>query len=108
MSLSFGIFSESLDKDSLIIKKLFDYYTNLGDVVLITDSLDSAEFQHYPIFPSFYIRFFQGCIIFLDIEDYLEYKDNLVGIPKVLLYKSDGSTIDRSLVSKNHILDLTL
>lgn len=100
---SFAIYTESLDSNSSLVKFITDYCSRLGDVILITDSLDTSKFQHYPIFPSFYIRYFPGNVIFLNMEDYLEYKDYTIGKSVIFVDPNNPIKFDRSLISKDNL-----
>lgn len=105
MHTKFAVYTEDLENDSDIIVQLFSRCSDLGDSVIITDSINSSKFQHYPLFPSFYLKFFPGSVIFMNIEDYLQYKDNMMGSPMLFMDENTPNSIDKSLIKNEHILN---
>jgi hypothetical protein len=105
MNNSFGIFAENLEENKNLIYELGNQCKKLGDTVLFTDSIQSNEFIEYAIFPSFYMRFFQGVVIFLNIEDHTEHKNNIIGKPMLYLTEQTlkHTKIDGSMVNKSEI-----
>lgn len=105
MNNSFGIFSDDIESETDSIKLLGDQCKKLGDTVLFTDDISTNKFNDYAIFSSFYMKFFSGIIIFLAIEDYILYKDNIMG--KAMLYLTEdmlkSNNIDLSLIDKTSV-----
>lgn len=109
MNNSFGIFSDDLESNKDTIRKLGEECRKLGDTVLFTDNIDTNSYSDYAIFSSFYIRFFQGIVIFLNMEDLTLYKNTIIGKP--MLYLTDDilktNNIDRTLIDKNNIFSVS-
>lgn len=94
----FGIYTENLQEDKNIAKQLHDQCSKMGDTVVFTDSMNT-DLHDCALFPSFYIRFFKGTVIFLRLEDYLEHKNTMIGQPKLI----SSSSINKTLVEQNHL-----
>lgn len=109
MNNSFGIFSDSLEANKNIIYKIGKECKKLGDTVLFTDSVDTNAFVDYAIFSSFYMRFFKGIIIFLNIEDHTQYKDIIMGKPMMYLTEEllKSKNMDLSLITKNSVFPIS-
>jgi hypothetical protein len=105
MNNSFGIFAENLEHSKDLICELANQCKKIGDTVLFTDSIHSNEFTDYAIFPSFYMRFFQGVVIFLNIEDHTQHKDIIIGKPMLYLTEQmlKENKIDGSMINKSEI-----
>lgn len=109
MNNSFGIFADDLESHKDTIRKLGEECRKLGDTVLFTDNINTNSYSDYAIFSSFYMRFFQGIVIFLDIEDLTLYKNTIIGKP--MLYLTDDimktNNIDIGLIDKNNIFSVS-
>lgn len=109
MNNSFAIFSDDLETNKEVIHKLGTECKKLGDTVLFTDSIDTNSFVNYAIFPSFYMRFFNGIVIFLNTVDHMQYKNSIMGKP--MLYLSEemlkSNNIDLSTVSKENLFSVS-
>ena len=105
MNNSFGIFTEDLSNDQETIRLLGEQCKKNGDTVVFTDNIESNSLHDYSIFPSFYMRFFQGMVIFLTMEDYTQYKNNIIGKPMLYLTEEmlKSNNIDRSLINNNNV-----
>lgn len=99
-----AIYTENLDNHFDEIMKLFHKYSYVGDVVIITDNINSNKYQHQSLFPSFYIKFFRGIVIFLEMADYLEYYNTIIGSPMLFIDHETFKAIDKSLIKHEHIL----
>lgn len=109
MNNSFGIYSENLEQDMTLIHQLGEQCKKLGDTVIFTDAMNSGHFTDYAVFPSFYVRFFQGVVIFFNMEDYTQYKDIVVGKPMLYLTEDMLQTmdVDRSMVTPSAIFSVS-
>jgi hypothetical protein len=105
MNNSFGIFTEDPSNNQEIIGLLGEQCKKNGDTVIFTDNINSNALHNYSMFPSFYMRFFQGMVIFLNIEDYTQYKDSIIGKPMLYLTEEmlRSSNIDGSMINKNNV-----
>jgi hypothetical protein len=105
MNNSFGIFTEDPSNDQQTVALLGEQCKKNGDTVIFTDNINSNILHDYSIFPSFYMRFFRGIVIFLNMEDYIQYKDNISGKPMLYLTEEmvRSSNIDGSLIHKNNV-----
>ena len=105
MNNSFAIFSEDILENIETIKILGNQRKKLGDTILFTDNISSNKYSDYAIFSSFYMKFFSGIVIFLNIEDYTQYKDSIMG--RSMLYLTEeilkSNNIDISIINKNDI-----
>lgn len=101
---SYGIYVEDLERDSLSIKTLADGFKTQGDVVLFWDSDQNTLSHQYAIFPSFYVKFFRGTIVFLSVENYMVYKDQIIGKPMLYIEKNNFKNLDRSIIQTDNII----
>lgn len=86
MKNSVGVFTNRLENIESSISEIQSQY-KYDDFVIFNDFFfDCNELsKKYSIFSSFYMKFFQGTVIFIDEHDYLKYKDNILG--KTVLWK---------------------
>lgn len=78
MKQKISIYSNDLTKDIYLkiinyLNKIYSYY----DCVIFSDSLLDKSINA-TVLSSFYLRFFNGSVIFTNIDDYIYYKDLMV------------------------------
>ena len=76
-----------------------DIFVCSDDNVVITNS--------FSLLPSFYLKFFQGSIIFTNIENYMEYKDVAKLAKSYIIVKSAQEMVDNS-INKHNLKDAML
>lgn len=91
-------FIESAQNISELKNFLFDqqFY---DDVFICSDILQGIDTSWATIHP-FYLKFFKGDILFLSLEDYVEYRDLIIGNPIVYVESSRNNLsipMDRSM-----------
>jgi hypothetical protein len=76
LSKTIAIFINSNDSIEHI-KLLYDFFhKDYDDFVIVTDNNDKID-TSYAVIPSIYLKFFQGSIVFLSAQSYLE-KNNIL------------------------------
>lgn len=75
------------------------FHKEYTDIFICTPLFNSSYRSYASIHP-FYLTFFKGTSLFLTLEEYLEYKDNVIG-QKILFVDKNGfnnhTPIDRSI-----------
>lgn len=85
------------------IKSFFQEQHPTIDFVVFTDNILYATTNH-SILSTFYIIAYSGAIVFLDMNNYLTYKDQIKGQPILYLNQDYISTLDRNTVKHCTIL----
>lgn len=96
-----GIFSNNLNKDLsniIEIKKFFENTNNYSDFTIFSNTSLGKKLFDISILLSFYVSFFDGSIVFLNIEDYTHYKDRIIGKPILYLDDTIINSIDRNII----------
>lgn len=101
--MRYSIFSTDIARDIDLIErtKAFLYSSDtVEDFFIFTDEVAGLLNDHGSL-PTFYIIGYRGVTIFLNVEDYLLFKDKTNGDIAIFLSKEDLPNIDRSII-KNH------
>lgn len=100
---SIGIYLNNINDNLDIIQKIKTFFDKY-DFVLFNDTNQSNE-KHATL-PTFYMKFYDGSIVFLSIEDYLIYKETIKSDAILLLdiKTAIDSKIDRSIIKGCKIL----
>lgn len=77
----------------------------IDDIVIFSDSNNISNIKDMAVLSSFYLKFFDGSIVFTNINEYLTYKDEIVADETFLV--SDLQTllennIDKSVLVKSN------
>lgn len=99
-----AIFTNQNDDDHVNhINTIYDFFKDqYEDFVVISDENDLIN-QHYAVIPSIHLKFFQGTVVFLSINTYLEKNDILANDIYVLTSTQD---ILSNHVPKNRLNDI--
>jgi len=91
-----------------LIRKIKDYalsyYDEYIDFGIIYNISQAITFNDIALLPSFYLRFYSGPIIFLNIEDYLEHKDLIIGQPIIYLSNNTPENVSRNMIKNCDII----
>lgn len=93
------IYTTSFAENADVIEKLKDFMlasNKYGDFFVCTGVMD-VGLAHYATMGSFYLKFFDGDIVFLNIEDYTEYQDKIIGRPILYLSETNETTAKYNL-----------
>lgn len=101
---AFAIYTDNLDRDSELIRKITKDTRNMPGQVIFCDGLNSYKMTDYPVFPSFYMRFFADPVIFLNMEDYVQFKDTIIAKSMLYVDSQNINPIDRSIIDLNDII----
>lgn len=88
MKNSFAVYCPGIVISEDLINPIKKRYINQNydDFVVFTDIFYAAEdCRDHGIMSTFYMKFFRGKVIFLNQEDYIKYKDNILG--EAVLYE---------------------
>lgn len=92
---------EDIEKIPIIINYFKD---SVRDIFLISD--ESIYTPDYAVISSFYINFYNGCVVFLSLDDLLSNKSNLRS-EKIYLLSSSQDIINSSL-DKTYFNNITI
>jgi len=98
-----AILTNSIVNIDYLIKTISQKY-DIDDIIIFSDSNQILDIGDYAIFSSFYLKFFDGSVVFTNTDDYLAYKDTIVSNEIFLLSDADdliAANIDRSILVKN-------
>jgi|694.fasta_scaffold06232_9 hypothetical protein len=87
MKSSLGILIQDFSNISEKLNQIKSSFKTYDDFVIFTDFfINNNKIYNYSIFSTFYMKFFQGNVLFLDEKSYEEHKDNIVG--QAILYRN--------------------
>jgi hypothetical protein len=98
--MRYSIFSTDIATDiDLIerIKALIYSRDTVEDFFIFTDEVVGLLYDHSSL-PTFYTIAYRGTTIFLNIHDYFEFKDKLIGPLAIYLNKETLDFIDRNTI----------
>lgn len=93
-SKSVAIFTEDVVSNIDLIEKIKHFIANRGDFIIFTDNIVHTNNEN-GMLSTFYLVAYKGLLFFLDINDYLRYKDIIIAQP--VLYIDDYD----NLIEKN-------
>lgn len=106
---SMGIYNSGNLGDSIqtinSIKEFLKQHINIDDFFVFCDSYDTHT--EYAVLPSFYLYYYKGTVVFLNLEDYIAHKDKIISTNIIIrLSKQEvfESHIDRSVIKGCNIL----
>lgn len=112
---SIGLFTDNIIDNQDIISNIKNFLLSenpFSDFVIFTNDLSETYSYETAIVIDYYMSFYKGLIIFLTIEDYLIYKDRIIGKP-CLFFTEFPRNIDKKdikncmiLVMQNNELEL--
>lgn len=100
--MSYAIFSSNIKEDINLIFRLHSFFKEhfpSQDFVIFTEDTTYA-ISDYAMLSTFYMVGYVGSIVFLNIEDYFNYKDSVRG-DKILYIDNQNSnsfSLDRSMM----------
>lgn len=94
---------EDIEKIKTFILTQFPY----SDVFIFCDDNISID-RSFGVLSSFYIKFFQGSIIFTDFSDYMEYKEIAKLSQLYVIIKSAHNILDKNTLTKNSVSNTIL
>mgnify|MGYP003336452484 CR=1 FL=1 len=108
---SIGIFTNNIIDNEKLILKIKEFLLsndNQPDIFIFSDEPRVRGFLHTAILSSFYMRFHQDEIIFLDINDYLDNKDKIVAHCSVFLHPSEiqKSKLNRKILENCNLITI--
>jgi hypothetical protein len=109
MKNSIGIFTDNILDNSQIIKEIKNFLLSdnpFSDFVVFTPDLIKSYDTETSILIDYYMLFYKGLIIFLSVDDFLIYKDKIIGKPCVFL-QNIPNNIDKSQLKNCMILTIT-
>lgn len=90
--------NQSIIDQILNLLKLEDY-----DDFFICSSTINNNVNNYAVLQPFYLTFFQGSVVFLNMDEYLEYKDKIIG--SKILYVDPDNKASKYVLDKNIFKD---
>lgn len=90
--------NQSIIDQILNLLKLEDY-----DDFFICSSTINNNVNNYAVLQPFYLTFFQGSVVFLNMDEYLEYKDKIIG--SKILYVDPDNKASKYVFDKNIFKD---
>jgi hypothetical protein len=100
--MSLAIYTTNFIESSNTIAELKTFLFDSSfydDVFLCADILQGIDSSWAAIHP-FYLKFFKGDILFLNLEDYVEYRDSIIGNPIIYIESPRNNLsipVDRSM-----------
>lgn len=102
----YSVYTNSIIDNIDLIEKIKIFLqedAKILDFVIFTDEIEYGVSNH-SILSTFYMIAYRGNIIFLNLDDYFSYKDNLLAKPILYLDSNNASTLDKSMIKNCLIL----
>ena len=99
---SLAILTEDISANIDLIEKIKNFITDRNDFIIFTDNIIYTNDAH-GVLSTFYLISYDGLLVFLDINDYIKYKDNILAQPVVYL-EGYNSLIDKNILKNCAIL----
>ena len=87
------------------LKQFLSERINIDDFLILCDTYDFHV--EYAVLPTFYLYYYKGMVVFLNLEDYIAYKDKIISDNIIIrLSKQEvfESHIDRSVIKTCNII----
>lgn len=107
MLKSLAIYCNDIKKNIDLINKIKDFFSKT-DFVIFADNIVNVPTTEIAILLTYYMRFYHGTVVFLDIDEYLTYKDTLVGKAVLFFNKNDAYDKKISKVMIKNVKIITL
>jgi len=104
---TYSVFSDSLIEDKSLILEIKNFINHdypCSDFTVFSSSNNTSEYIEFAILVSFYLRFFNGDVVFLHIDDYYAHKDHILGRPILYLDSNNMEQVDRNSIKGCDIL----
>lgn len=105
-NICFSVFTDNIENDIDKIDSIKGFLQNTNpsiDFVIFTDEI-TYRIPSCAILTTFYMIASKGKIIFLNLEDFLEYKDSVGGEPVLFLSTDMLANIDRNTIKNYSVL----
>jgi hypothetical protein len=102
-----AIYSDDPLANKDLISKIIEFLKNkyeYSDFTIISNSNNLNHNIDISIIPNFYLKFFTGGVVFLNIDDYLLYADNIMSTSTLYLETKDIATIDKEITKNTNLL----
>jgi len=104
MTKSVAIFTEDMGSDIDIIEKIKSFIVDKDDFLIFTDNILYTD-NNNGVLSTYYLIAYTGLLIFLDLDNYLKYKDELSSSVKIALYLEHyDHMIDRDTIKACNII----
>jgi hypothetical protein len=78
--MKLAIYTSDFNTNQIIIDEILNFLRlDDYDDFFICSSTINNNVNNYAILQPFYITFFEGFVVFLNMDEYLEYKDKIIG-----------------------------
>lgn len=97
-----------VNNDKINIDYILDKITQdikIDDVVIFSDLNNVSNIKHRAVLSSFYLKFFDGSVVFTNVDEYLTYKDQIIANEIFLvsdLQSLLSNNIDKSALVKRN------
>lgn len=96
-----AIFTDNLGDHIDLIEKIKNSTKDYDDFCIFTNNMN-ISINDYGIINPYYLISYDGLLVFLSVEDYLQYKDSI--ICDIAIYINDYNGIDRNTLKKCLVL----
>lgn len=103
---SIAVFTTNIQNDYDVILKLKAFFEDIkqySDFMIFSDHIHNIQSSHVAILQPYHLRFFQGSVVFLHINDYLANKNSLC---KKFVVLSQEDDVDGELLYDCHIITM--
>lgn len=91
--MQLAIYTKNFNQHSTIIEKIKSFFQNEYTDIFICTSLMTDSISTYACLPEFYLKFFNGYVVFLNVEDFLEHSNNIIGSSVLFIDKKDVTKV---------------
>ena len=101
--MKLAVYTKDMNNDIELINSIKNYFTNIYTDFFVCTHTPNIILSTHAILQPFYLTFFDGIIVFLNVQDYEEHKDNVIG-EKILCSNSvDLDLEDCSILTHEQI-----
>lgn len=99
---SLAVLTEDISSNIDLIEKIKNFIRDRDDFIIFTDNIVHTNDSH-GVLSTFYLVSYDGLLVFLDINDYIRYKDNILAKP-VIYIETYNSLLDKNILKNCAIL----
>jgi hypothetical protein len=101
--MNISIYTSDFKKNQSLIQEIKTFLSkDYQDIFICTSLLNDADPTHASLHP-FYLPFFDGVTVFISLEEYIEYKDKILGRTIIYIETTD-TRLNRSLLNRCDLL----
>jgi hypothetical protein len=104
MTKAIAVFTEDVGSDIDLIEKIKSFFVDRDDFLIFTDNILHTDTNNSAL-STYYLIAYTGLLIFLEVDHYIKYKDELPSSVKIALYLEHyNGMLDRNTIKTCDII----